>query len=57
MPKVYEQIKQQQLSKGQSLPNAKTTAAKIYNSIKAKHPSMQKLSNKPDKQSNNAGNY
>lgn len=58
MPQIYQSIKDKAVQQGMPLDQAKTKAAKIYNWIKSKHPSMQKLSNKPDKQSNNnAGGY
>lgn len=49
MPKAYAEIRDKFLKEGQSLKYAKTHAAKIYNSLRDKHPSMTKLSNKPDK--------
>jgi len=48
LPQVYEKIKADQLKKGLSLKAAKTHAAKIYNWLRSKHPSMEKLSNKPE---------
>lgn len=46
MPKQYEAIRDKCLKKGGSAKSCKTKAAKIYNSIRSKHPSMPKLSNK-----------
>lgn len=46
MPKQYEAIRDACISKGGSTKNCKTKAAKIYNSIRNKKPSLPKLSNK-----------
>lgn len=46
MPKAYESIRDKCIKSGGSSKYCKTKAAKIYNSIRAKHPSMPKLSNK-----------
>lgn len=46
MPKQYEAIRDQCVKKGGSLKSCKTKAAKIYNSIRAKKPSLPKLNNK-----------
>ena len=49
MPKAYEKIRDKFLSQGVPLKEAKTRAAKIYNSMRGDHPSMPKLSNKHKK--------
>lgn len=46
MPKQYTAIRDKCISKGGSTKSCKTKAAKIYNSIRKKNPSMPKLSNK-----------
>lgn len=46
MPKQYIAIKNACIKKGGSEKSCKTSAAKIYNSIRSKNPSMPKLSNK-----------
>lgn len=49
MPAQYEAIRDKFIKQGLSVKEAKTRAAKIYNSLRDKKPSMPKLSNKPDK--------
>lgn len=49
MPKQYEAMRDKFLKDGLSEEKAKEKAAKIYNSLRNKKPSMPKLSNKPDK--------
>jgi hypothetical protein len=46
MPKLYETIRDKCIKNGGSSKACKTKAAKIYQSIRKKHPSMPKLSNK-----------
>lgn len=46
MPRIYEAIKRGCLRKGGSDKGCKTKAAKIYNSMRSKKPSLPKLSNK-----------
>lgn len=46
MPRQYEAIKNNCIAKGGSEKSCKTKAAKIYNSIRSKNPSLPKLSNK-----------
>lgn len=48
MPKQYEVIRDKFIAQGKSEKDAKTSAAKIYNYLRDKHPSMSKLSNKPN---------
>lgn len=45
MPQVYEKIRDK-LSKKMNYDEAQKHAAMIYNALRRKHPSMQKLSNK-----------
>lgn len=47
-PEQYEAIRDSLIKKGKSRKEAKTIAAKIYNSLRDKKPSMPPLSNKPD---------
>lgn len=49
MPAIYEKIRDEYRKKGKPLADAKTIAAKIYNSLRDKKPSLPKLSNKGDK--------
>lgn len=49
MPKQYEAIRDACVKNGGSLSFCKTKAAKIYNSIRSKNPSMPALSNKHKK--------
>jgi hypothetical protein len=46
LPQVYEKIRDAAVKKGMSYDAAQTKAAKIYNYLRKKHPSMAKLSNK-----------
>lgn len=46
MPKQYEAIRNACMKKGGSERSCKTKAAKIYNSIRSKNPSLPKLSSK-----------
>lgn len=46
MPKQYEAIRDKCIKKGGSTNSCKTKAAKIYNSLRSRKPSMPKLSNK-----------
>ena len=46
MPRQYESIRESFVKKGYALSSAKTHAAKIYNWMRGKHPSIPKLSNK-----------
>jgi len=46
MPAAYEAIRDAAVKKGMPLADAKTKAARIYNWLRKKHPSMAKLSNK-----------
>lgn len=47
MPKQYESIRDNLVNRGYQLKQAKSYAARIYNSLRKKHPGMAKLSNKP----------
>lgn len=49
MPKVYKKLRDDFIKKGMPESAAKTKAAKIYNYLRSKKPSMQKLTNKGDK--------
>lgn len=51
MPAAYTAMKTKFEQQGLSTSDAKIKSAKIYNYLRGKHPSMAKLSNKPDKQS------
>ena len=46
MPRAYEAIKNKCIAKGGSTKSCKTSAAKIYNSLRNKNPSLPKLSSK-----------
>jgi len=48
MPRQYEAIRDKAVSEGMSYDAAQSKAAAIYNAMRKKHPSMEKLSNKPD---------
>lgn len=48
MPALYEKIKRQYTAKGIDYDKAQSIAAATYNKIKKTHPSMEKLSNKPE---------
>ena len=50
MPAVYEKIRDQYVKKGVPYDKAQSIAAATYNVIRKKHPSMAKLSNKPNAQ-------
>lgn len=46
MPAQYEAIRDKAVKQGMTYNAAQTKAAKIYNWMRNKHPSMAKLSNK-----------
>lgn len=48
MPKVYETIRDEYIKKGYSYDKAQSVAAATYNKMRAKNPSMEPLSNKPE---------
>ncbi len=43
MPEMYEKIRDKAVASGMPYDAAQTKAAKIYNSIRKKHPNMPKL--------------
>ena len=49
MPKQYEAMRDKFVSEGMGYDAAQGKAARIYNAMRSKHPTMQKLSNKPEK--------
>lgn len=49
MPQQYIDMRDRFIKQGLSKDDAQTKAAKIYNYLRGKHPSMQKLRNKPEK--------
>lgn len=48
MPVMYEKIRDSYVKQGKSYDEAQRLAAMTYNARRKEHPSMQKLSNKPE---------